>query len=106
MHEIRDPEVRILAAISAQLEGDYKAVEDTWKGPPFAWIMKHPSRRKGAIAERLVAGWLASRGFNVTRSGGAESDRCVEGHLTEIKFSTLWKSGSYKFQQFRDQTKL
>lgn len=30
-------------------------------------------------------------------------DRIIEGYRFEIKFSTLWKSGVYKFQQIRDQ---
>ncbi|MGD2174702.1 MAG: hypothetical protein PVJ27_04805 [Candidatus Brocadiaceae bacterium] len=50
-----------------------------------------------------MAGWLAARGFNVVRSGDSEADRCIEGKRAEIKFSTLWKNGSYKFQHLRDQ---
>jgi len=50
-----------------------------------------------------VAGWCAAKGLDVTRSEDSESDRVIAGLKTEIKFSTLWKSGVYKFQQFRDQ---
>lgn len=103
MAEIRDPEVRMLAVISAQLSADYAAHDDVWAGSPFAWILAKPSRQKGAIGERLVAGWLATRRFNVTRAGDADADRCIEGKRVEIKFSTLWQSGTYTFQQFRDQ---
>jgi hypothetical protein len=103
MAEIRDPEVRMLAAISTQLSADYAVQGDPWVGSPFAWILAKPSRQKGAIGERLIAGWLAARGFNVTRAGDSDADRCIEGKRTEIKFSTLWAGGSYTFQQFRDQ---
>ena len=34
---------------------------------------------------------------------GTEADRVVGGVRTEIKSSTLWKQGVYKFQQLRDQ---
>jgi len=102
--DIVDPEVRVLATISLQLQADYAVAEDTWKGSPFEWILARPSRQKGAIAERLIAGWLAARSFNVTRSGDSEADRCIEGKRVEIKFSTLWQSGTYTFQQFRDQS--
>ena len=49
------------------------------------------------------AGWLAARGFNVVRAGDSDTDRIVEGNRVEIKFSTLWANGGYKFQQLRDQ---
>jgi hypothetical protein len=76
---ISDPEVRALAMISATLQVEH-AVED------------------------LVAGWLAAKDFDVARSPDSSADRLVNGHRVEIKFSTLWKSGIYKFQQLRDQS--
>jgi hypothetical protein len=55
------------------------------------------------IGEKLVAGWLATRGFDVVRSPDSEADRLINGKRAEVKFSTLWKGGFYKFQQLRDQ---
>jgi hypothetical protein len=101
--EIYDPDIRILAGIATSLEADYIAVDEDWKGSPFAWIKTRPSRQVGKIGEQLVAGWLAARGFNVARSPDSDADRLVENKRVEIKFSTLWKNGSYKFQQLRDQ---
>jgi hypothetical protein len=101
--QIQDAEVRILAAISAQLEADYTEGEDAWAGSPFAWIKTRPSRQVGAIGEKLVAGWLAARDFNIARSPDSDADRIVERKRVEIKFSTQWKNGGYKFQQLRDQ---
>lgn len=101
--KIRDPEVRILAGLSQALETEFRSESDEWTGSPFAWIKTRPSRQVGMIGEKLVAGWLAARGFNVTRSGDNDADRVVEGHRVEIKFSTLWANGGYKFQQLRDQ---
>ena len=86
------------------LEADYTAKDAIWNGSPFGWIKTRPSRQVGAIGEKLVAGWLAARDFNVTRSGDAEADRVIEGKRVEIKFSTLWSDKAiYKFQQLRDQ---
>ncbi len=39
----------------------------------------------------------------MTRSPDGEADRVVAGHRAEIKMSTRWKVGSYRFQQLRDQ---
>jgi len=101
---ISDPEVLALAAISAALEPDYAAAaDDPWIGSPFKWIKAQPSRTVGAIGESLVAGWSAAKGFDVVRSPSSQADRLIQGHRIEIKFSTLWKNGGYKFQQIRDQ---
>jgi hypothetical protein len=50
-----------------------------------------------------VAGWCAAKGLDVTSSRNPEADRVIAGKRVEIKFSTLWESGVYKFQQIRDQ---
>ena len=100
---IKDPDVKILAAISMALKEEYQSENRDWEGSPFAWIKNRPSRQVGAIGEKLVAGWLAARGFNVTRSGDSEADRNIENKRMEVKFSTLWANGRYKFQQLRDQ---
>lgn len=103
MTTLRDPEVRLLACIASTLEANYTTDDHAWKGSPFAWIRSRPSRQRGKIGEQLVAGWLAARGFNVTRSTDSDADKVVENKRIEIKFSTLWKTGVYKFQQIRDQ---
>ena len=101
---ITDPDVQLLAGLSATLEPAYaKAVDDPWIGSPFQWILQVPSRTKGAIGESLVAGWCAARGFDVIRARNSEADRIIHGHRIEIKLSTLWATGGYKFQQIRNQ---
>lgn len=101
---ISDPEVLALAAIAAALEPDYATpMDDPWSGSPFKWIKAQPSRTVGAIGESLVAGWSAAKGFDVVRSPNSQADRVIQGHRIEIKFSTLWKNGGYKFQQIRNQ---
>jgi len=103
-HTITDPDVQALAAIAASLEGDYVQGRDIWVGSPFAWIVTTKSpRRRGKIGEQLVSGFLAARDFDVIRSPDSQADRIINGHRTEIKFSTLWESGIFTFQQIRDQ---
>ena len=94
----------MLATCSLTLRSEYEGTHDaSWRGSPFDWIRTQPSRRKGAIGERLISGYLACKGFDVIRSPDAEADRIVAGKRAEIKMSTLWRNGSYKFQQFRNQ---
>lgn len=101
---IEDPDVQILAALSGTLAPDYaRAPDDPWIGSPFEWILKVPSRTKGAIGEALVAGWAAAKGFDVMRSPSSDADRIINGQRIEIKMSSLWTSGGFKFQQIRNQ---
>lgn len=101
---IEDPEVSLIAALADSLRKDYEEDEDSaWSSSPFGWIKTRPSRQVGTIGEKLVAGWAAAHDFNVVRSPDSDADRIIEGVRTEIKFSTLWRQGFYKFQQIRDQ---
>lgn len=100
---LADPEVQLLAGLAGTLRADYTGDDDAWEGSPFAWIKTRPSRQVGTIGEKLVAGWCAAKGLNVNRAPDSECDRIIEGKRVEIKFSTLWKTGCYKFQQFREQ---
>ena len=100
---ISDTDVKLLAAIASTLEADYIDAEDPWAGSPFAWIKTRPSRQIGKIGEQLVAGWCAAKGLAVGAATGSDADRLINGKRMEIKFSTEWKAGGYKFQQIRDQ---
>jgi hypothetical protein len=100
---IEDREVQALAAISGSLAAEYRQEgENPWEGSPFEWIRTQSSRRRGKIGEQLLAGYLASRDFTVGPARTSDADRVVNGRLVEVKFSTLWESGIYKFQQIRD----
>lgn len=101
--QISDPDVGMLASIAGGLQSDYQEDDNAWEGSPFAWIKSRPSRQVGKIGEQLVAGWCAAKGLDVIGSGDSQCDRVIGGLRTETKFSTLWKNGGYKFQQFRDQ---
>jgi|SRR3989338_89558 len=104
MPEISDQEDRSLVSISESLKKNYAdSSEGQWHGSPFSWILSKPSRQKGKIGEELVSTWCASKGLEVGRSPNSDSDRVIEGKKIEIKFSTLWENGQYKFQQIRDQ---
>ena len=98
-------EFAVLSQISAELSAEHLSGEDDlWVGSPFAWIRREPSRTRGKIGEELVERWVTSRGAKVERSDDSDADRLINGRPVEVKMSTLWESGIYKFQQIRDQS--
>ena len=101
-----DTELESLFSIAKSLKSSYVRDEqsDPWANSPFAWIKSRPSRQVGKIGEQLVAEWCKQKQFIVSKSGDSEADLVLNGHRIEIKFSTLWESGVYTFQQLRDQS--
>jgi len=103
---ISDSEVSYLAALASSLKADFVGEKEIelWQNSPFYWIKSRPSRQIGAIGEALVAGWSASKGFDVTKPESADHDRKIAGLKVEVKFSTLWTNNRiFKFQQLRNQ---
>ena len=100
-----DTDLETLFSIAKALKRSYvrDETEDPWADSPFAWIKTRPSRQVGKIGEQLVAEWCRQKGFVITKSGDSECDLVVNGYRVEVKFSTLWESGVYTFQQIRDQ---
>lgn len=85
--------------IKKEIEVDFLG----WEGSPFEWVIKLPPGSKGKLGKRLVYQWCALKGLAIDKSPDSEADMLINGHRVEIKFSTLWKVGIYKFQQIRDQ---
>lgn len=92
-----------LSGINGHLRADMERSLVGWENSPFAWIRQQPSRRVGAIGEAFARELLAQNGVLVTRPTSSEHDMITDGVRTEVKFSTLWETGRYKFQQIRDQ---
>ncbi len=92
----------VLAANRLALE--YAEDSARWAGSPLEWLKNiSSSRRKGKAIEMLIERWLSSESFDVRPSGDSEADRLIGGRRVEIKGSTLWENGTYKFQQIRNQ---
>ena len=96
---------RLVAASRNVQRRFVSADSDEWRDSPFEWLKKIPSpRTRGAQAERLVARWLSATGFAIAATGDTQADLLVNGRRAEVKMSTPWKgSGTYRFQQIRDQ---
>lgn len=100
---IVDPEASLLARLLDEVQATYVSGNSAWDNSPFAGIRTLASRQKGAVAERLLSAYMTDKGFRVDPPPDRECDRLINGVRTEIKMSTLWQSGLYRFQQFRDQ---
>ena len=97
------PDFELLASAAKFLKKDLTLDNSAWEASPFEWVLQLPSGSKGKLGQRLVFQWSALKGIPVDKSPDSEADMLINGHRVEVKFSTLWKSGIYKFQQIRDQ---
>jgi hypothetical protein len=100
---VGDEHLKKFIEVTNGLSEKYAKHLEGWMDSPFSWILTLPSRTRGAVGEEIVATWLVSNGCKVARAGQSGFDRIVNNVNIEIKFSTLWKSGGFKFQQLRDQ---
>ncbi|HMD90206.1 MAG TPA: hypothetical protein VKF38_13670 [Anaerolineaceae bacterium] len=94
---------KLLATASSYLRKDFEEGYTEWLNSPFEWILHLPAGSKGKLGKHLIYQWCALKGLSVDRCTDSEADMLINGHRVEVKFSTLWKSGIYKFQQIRDQ---
>jgi site-specific DNA-methyltransferase (adenine-specific) len=90
----------ILAAASVQLQSEQEDSE-FWNGSPFEWVLQMSARQKGKIGRQLLSLWLEKKGILTDKSKDASENLIIGSKKYAIKFSTLWSSGIYKFQQIR-----
>lgn len=96
-------EFDLLATAATFIKPDFEKDTSNWTGSPFEWARSLPSGSKGKLGKRLIYQWCALKGLSIDSSPDSEADMQINGHRVEIKFSTLWENGIYKFQQIRDQ---
>jgi len=74
-----------------------------WIGSRFEQLRALPLSERRVAGRQFAVGWLAARGFNVTRCGDSDADRIVEGKRVVVRFSALSERGGYRFRPFTDQ---
>jgi len=98
------PDFEMLVATANYIQKDLEKKSEQWKDSPFEWVLLLPARKKGKLAEHLVASWCASNGIYSQRPKSTSSVSLMMNNCTvAIKFSTLWTNGTYRFQQIREK---
>ena len=89
--------------VADRIRGSRPAEPNPWQGSPFEWIKGLTSAGRGKVGQQIVQVLLSDLGLSSGPSVGSGSDIMVGNSRVEVKMSTLWKAGTYKFQQIRDQ---
>lgn len=100
-HPSFSSEFQMLAATASYIQQDLEEQSDLWKNSPFEWILQLPARKKGMLARKLISSWLAANGIPCETSGDTSETLIIKDHRFALKFSTIWGTGVYKFQQIR-----
>ena len=97
------PEFELLVSAANFIRPEFEKDKSPWAGSQLEWVLSLPSASKGKLGKRLVNQWCAVQGLSIHSSPDSQADMMINGHRVEIKFSTLWETNVYKFQQIRDQ---
>jgi hypothetical protein len=95
----KEPGLAALEAISATLKKTYDTPEDIeWIEHPLAWIRSKPSARIGKIGRLFVMGLCKKANLQVKGVGYA---LLIGKKKYQVRFSTGWSGGGFKFEQLR-----
>lgn len=75
-----------------------------WIDSPFRWLLPLPPATRGKVGRQLVWAWAERSGFTVEKATrNRQLYLRINDQIVQVKTSTLWHSGIYKFQQIRDR---
>ena len=93
----------LLATAANYIKDDIQKEKKEWDDSPFKWVINLPAATKGKLGAQLIRQWCILKQLSIGKSPDSEADLLVNRQRVEVKFSTLWDAGIYKFQQIRDQ---
>lgn len=73
--------------------------QDPWHDSEFKWLRSLPTPRRGKAGVLLAETVIRGAGYDVRAKSSPGHEWVVNGHKVRVKFSTLWATGSYTFQQ-------
>jgi hypothetical protein len=98
-----EKDLEFLTLILGGLESKHPGTR-AWDDSPFKWVLTQPSATKGSIARQLVTAWANLHGlFPLQVSKDNQMYLELDDALIQVKFSTLWDTGYYRFQQIREK---
>lgn len=98
-----EDDLDFLTQVLQVLEEDYPGTR-AWDESPFKWVLAQPPATKGSIARQLIIEWANLHGlFPKQVSIDNQLYLDLDGILIQIKFSTQWDNGYYRFQQIRER---
>jgi len=93
----------MLASTASYLQKGLEEMNDLWKDSPFEWVLQLPPRSKGKLARSLLLSFFATKGLSIAPVKHSSETLIINGLQFAIKFSMLWKTGIYKFQQIKSK---
>lgn len=100
--ETFDDEINYMAEVLSQLESKSARSRD-WDDSPFKWILTQPSATKGSVGRQLAKALGTFHGLRLDQIVKDNQYYLEFGEvLIQVKFSTMWDTGVYRFQQIRD----
>jgi len=93
-----------LSAVASGLADMYRP-SPAWRGSPFKWVQSLPPGRRGAVGRQLFQQWARNQGLQAETHTSPDRQIFVvaNGAQVQVKLSTLWRNGFYRFQQIRDR---
>jgi hypothetical protein len=97
------PDVELMQEMSRALSDAHSQVRD-WSGSDFNWMLTLSTGARGAVGRQLVEAWVGSLGIPTGRVSENNAHYVLAWDLRiQVKTSTMWESGHFRFQQIRDQ---
>jgi site-specific DNA-methyltransferase (adenine-specific) len=94
-----DSEFKEIVVDATMLQNDFIDKNDFWKNSPLEWILHLPARSKSKLARELLQSRFSNNGFLVSKPPHSKESLVINGKEFSIKFSSIWETGHYAFQQ-------
>jgi hypothetical protein len=97
------PAQEAFATLANGVRAQFVPAVDPWAGSPYRWLKDLPTATRSKAAVTLLAAWLSRAGIPVVRRSGPGGHQLVSGvDRVEVKLSTAWATGEYRFQGVHD----
>jgi hypothetical protein len=97
------PDVDFFMRTSLDLHDQHPELRE-WPDSAFDWTLRVATGTRGAIGRQLAEAWIASMGIPTGRLSEYNRHYVLAwNYRIQVKTSTLWDSGNFRFQQIRDQ---